>query len=491
MQPAEYYQIGGFRAHLRDNSNDALAAKLMDRDGAEFVLGIKPSGASYLLLPRDRFIAMRLGRPRDRPYSASEYESLSPVQYPTKLDLATKFAMLTSNKKATDGRPRDRSKANTAYTARGDGLSPDGIARSSFEHQRVLYRLCQNSIERPYDYALKLAPWFQEVRIFAFAFNTWASDSRSLDERQADPRVLDVGWTEFISPTDSDDLKPLSTSHYIVEEERYLSNPGRKKLVLPDVTQYMLRESIRNILQHVFNQGSSIPPKVVLVHDEKMTRCVLQSFGVDTSGWEIGIKALLYHPNAGGGSTLPQAHDSKTDFRGWPGYRSRERSLSPRRRRVAEPKARPRSPPAPQRPPPAYIVDVRQMYQTMMQIPARDDSILMTAKALAVRDTAPVRGEDDQPIYEDVDPSLWWRRLLGYMWEDMANSIAIDEQRALRQRFSKEEPIDSYPVASDSTRQAEEYDPNDMVQPSAQRGAQGKAFKPVEMFDSEDEDDDW
>ncbi|KAI9065390.1 hypothetical protein FKP32DRAFT_1568081 [Trametes sanguinea] len=488
MQPVEYYQIGGFRAHLRDNSNDALAAKLMGRDGAEFVLGIKPSGASYLLLPRDKFMAMRLGRPKDRPYLASEYESLSPVQYPTKLDLASKFALLTSNKKATDGRPRDRSKANTAYTARGDGLSPDGIARSSFEHQRVFYRLCQDAIERPSDYALRLAPWFHQVRIFSFAFNTWASDTRSLDERQADPRVLDVGWTEFISPTDSDDLKPLSTSHYIVEEERYLGNPGRQKLLLPDVSQYMPRGAIRDILQQVFKQEDSMPPKLVLVHDEKMTRCVLQSFGVDTSGWEIGIKALLHSPEARGSSGRYRYGDSKVDTRGWQRDRPRERSLSPRRGNSADSTGRPRSPPIPQRPPPAYIVDVRQMYQTMMQIPARDDSILMTAKALAVRDTAPVRGEDDQPIYEDVNLSFW---LLGYMWEDMANSIAIDEQRALRQRFSKEEPVDSYAVAFEDMGQEEEFDPNDMVQSNAQRGAQGKASKPVEMFDSEDEDDDW
>lgn len=44
--------------------------------------------------------------------------------------------MLVSNKKTTDGIPRDRSKANTAYTAGGNYLSEIGIARSSFEHQR-------------------------------------------------------------------------------------------------------------------------------------------------------------------------------------------------------------------------------------------------------------------------------------------------------------------------------------------------------------------
>lgn len=96
---------------------------------------------------------------------------------------------------------------------------------------RVFYRLCQSTIQRPLDYALSLAPWFRSVRILSFAFNTWASDTRSLTEREEDPKVLDVGWTEFDAPTDSDDLAAVSTSHYVVEEERFLNNPGRRKLV--------------------------------------------------------------------------------------------------------------------------------------------------------------------------------------------------------------------------------------------------------------------
>lgn len=96
---------------------------------------------------------------------------------------------------------------------------------------RVFYRLCQSTIERPIDYALNLAPWFKSVRMFSLAFNTWASDTRSLPEREEDPQVLDVGWTEFVAPNDSADLTALSTSHYVIEEQRFLGNPGRKKLV--------------------------------------------------------------------------------------------------------------------------------------------------------------------------------------------------------------------------------------------------------------------
>ncbi|KAI8989781.1 hypothetical protein BD414DRAFT_570496 [Trametes punicea] len=487
MQPVEYYQIGGFRAHLRDNSNDALAARMIGRDGAEFVLGIRPSGASYLLLPRDTFFMMRLGRPRERPWLAREFESLSPIQFPTKLDLAAKFGMLASSRKSNDGRPRDRSKANRAYTAAGDELSPAGTARSSFEHQRVFYRLCQNAIERPSDYALRLAPWFHDVRIFSFAFNTWASDTRPLDERQADPKVLDVGWTEFVSPTDSDDLRALSTSHLLVEEERYLNNPGRKKMLLPDITQYMPKDTICGLLQQLFAKQQSTSPKILLIHDTKMSQCVLQSLGVDTSAWKQGIKDLLYYSGGRSGSSRAQYSDIKDYGRGRQGSWSKERSRSPRRSGTTEMKARSRSPPPPQGPPPVYIVDVRQMYQTMMQIPTRDDTILSNAKALGVRDTTPVRAEDDQPKYEDIDPTSW---ILGYMWEEMANSIAIDEQRALRQRFSKEEPIADLGGPPMGMQENDEVDPNDMIGIPSQSG-QTKAQKPVGMFDSESEDDDW
>ncbi|KAI0373021.1 hypothetical protein BV20DRAFT_1042346 [Pilatotrama ljubarskyi] len=499
MQPVHYHQIGGYRAHLRDNSNDTLATRLMERAGGEFVLGIRPCGASYLLLPSDRFYELRLGHPAkgERLWRASDFVSLSPVQFPTKVDLAAKFSMLASNKKSTDGRPRDRSKANTAYTAGGEGLSPAGIARSSFEHQRVFYRLCQNTLERPLDYALRLAPWIRDVRIFSFAFNTWAADTRSLDEREADPKVLDVGWTEFNAPTDSADLSALSTSHYVAEEQRFLNNPGKKKLSLPDITQNMPKATISALLKDLFastRDGNRCAPMILLVYDERMTRCILRHLGVDTSQWRTGIKDLLYLPGAtdDGRRDRETYYDSKRDLRSSSGKWSRDRSRSPRRQGAAEHGVRPRSPPAPHIPPPVYIVDVRQMYQIMMQVHSRNDTVLSNAISLGVKDTAPVRGEEDRVIYQDVDPMSWCAgresRLIGYMWEDMANSIAIDEQRALRQQYSKEPRLEA---AAQGLGDNGEVDPNDMIQANPPSGVRGSAPKPVGMFDSDSEDDDY
>ncbi|KAI0672854.1 hypothetical protein C8Q78DRAFT_1077174 [Trametes maxima] len=496
MQPVEYYQIGGFGAHMRDNSNDALAARLMGRDGAEFVLGIRPNGASCLLLPHDRFLRIVNGRlPYKRPYRAEEFVSLSPVQFPTKLHLAEKLGLLMSKKPKGGDVHRDRSKANTAYTVGGDTLSPAGVARSSFEHQRVFYRLCQNTIERQFDYALNMAPWFQDVRIFSFAFNTWASDTRPLDEREAEPKVLDVGWTEFNAPTDEADLVAMSTSHYIVEEDKFLSNSGRKKLFVENVTQNMPKATISTILKALFGPSDRAPntPKILLVHGERAARCVLRSFGVDTYQWKVGIKDLLYCRD-GRAPMRDQHSDRKYDGRDHRlGKWKRDRSQSPRRQATADPRRR--SPPSRQTPPSVYLVDVRQMHYNMMEVPPRDNSILSNALALSVKDISPVRDENDLAIYEDIDPKSWCAgkesRLVGRMWEDMANGVAIDEQRALRIKFSKEELIDGYGEALGVPGANDEVDPNDILPPSMPITGGQNVSRPVGMFDSGSEDEEW
>ncbi|KAI0780569.1 hypothetical protein BD413DRAFT_600149 [Trametes elegans] len=484
-----------------DHSNDTLAAKLMPSNGtADFVLGmqtcIKPSGASYLLLPST---AMSW-RPRGRPRHAHEFESLSPVQFPTQATLATKFSMLASNKKSSDGRPRDRSKANTSYTAGGDGLSADGIARSAFEHQRMYYLMCQEDPEEPLDYvryALRPAPWFKQTRLFSFTFNTWAADDRALDERKASPKVLDVGWTEFNPPTHSTDLDPFSTSHYIVEESKYLRNPEQKLSTLPNVSQTMPKATIGDLLKDLFafpRDGGNNSPKILLVHDEVMTRCILHGFGVDTSRWKVGIKELLYCPDARGPQTRQPYSDSKREPYDRFTKRPRDRSLSPRRRTTTR-DPRPRSPPATPTQPSVYLVDVREMCQTLRQTRSTRDTILSNSKIFNVKDTPLARDATDSVLYEDVDLGSYCAgkesRLLGYIWEEMAKGTAIDEQRAEREYFMRE---DSLAEAARSAFTGGDIDPND-IDPNdvaqSQHGARASKSRPVGMFDSDSEDDEY
>ncbi|KAI1794692.1 hypothetical protein LXA43DRAFT_996154 [Ganoderma leucocontextum] len=476
----------------------------MFQDGDDLVLGIRPNGASYLLLPVDRFDS-RLGpQPRDRPWSANDFESLSPIQFGQKEDLVDKLSSYVSNKKNKDRNPRDRSKANTEYTAGGEDLSDRGDERSCFEHQRLLYRLLQKTIRRPGDYAVPMPSPFHDIQIYSLAFNLWFGDTRALDERMADPKVLDVGWTEFDAPTDSDDLKAVSTTHLTIEEERYLGNPGRTRSTLPDITQAMPRDSVSTLLQSLFaseRSDDASAPKLLLVHDAKTTMAVLRTFGVDTSKWATGIKHLLCNPAVSDGLRRDSQYDVRLERRdhGLYGKSSRERSRSPCRQPADERHVRPRSPPTRRaEAPPVYIVDVRAMYGFLMRVaPGQDNSVLVNAKALRVQDTALQRGEDDQVIYEDIDPKQWCAgresRLLGYMWEDMANGVAIDEQRAYRDEIAKEAA--SYALAAGYLGRAddEDVDPNDIIQPMATGSGQlqPKPSKPYGMFDSEDEDDDY
>ncbi|RPD80424.1 hypothetical protein L226DRAFT_454689 [Lentinus tigrinus ALCF2SS1-7] len=508
MQRVDYYQIGGFKAHLRENSSDALADRLLasSRDGGEFVLGMRPNGASNLLLPVRVFQSRRLGRPYQQPWSALDFVSLSPIQFANKRELVAKLKMMESNKKKSDGRPRDRSKANTEYTAGGEGPTEEGSARATFEHQRrvVFYRLCQDTIRCPEDYALNLARWFREVHIVSFAFNLWASDMSSLEERQKNPRVLDLGWTEFDAPTDSEDLRAVSTTHLTLEENRFLVNRGRTRLTLPDISQTMPRASVEKLLQDLFapeRDGERKPPKLLLVYDEEMTRHVLRSFGVDADQlhWVQGIKDLLYcppaervHDHAAYGYERDDRRYNAREPRDrsynskWP----RNRSHSPTRRRPGDEGPRSRSSPPRMVPPSVYLVDVRTMYRNLMRVPTPNDTVPSIAKALNVLDTSMTRGEDDEVIYEAIDPQYW---LIGYMWEEMARQESIDEQRVQRQRYLREEPVEVVDetiaaVAVDNG----DMDPNDMIQPVAQSTpALRTAAKPVGMYDSEEEDDEW
>lgn len=154
------------------------------------------------------------------------------------------------------------------------------------------------------------------------------------------------------------------------------------------------------------------PPKLLLVHDAKIALAILRSFGVDTSKWATGIKHLLYSP-AASNALRDGRHDVRPDRRdrGLVTYAKppRERSRSPQRRAADERQVRPRSPPTRRaETTPVYIVDVRAMYGFLMRVaPGLDSSVVLNAKALRVRDTALQRGEDDEVIYQDIDPKEW------------------------------------------------------------------------------------
>lgn len=50
-------------------------------------------------------------------------------------------------------------------------------------------------------------------------------------ERQRDPIILDVSWTEFALPMRDRGLSAVSTTHLRVKDNFYLGNPGKKQQV--------------------------------------------------------------------------------------------------------------------------------------------------------------------------------------------------------------------------------------------------------------------
>lgn len=92
-----------------------------------------------------RFFTLNLpGRPQGRPWRASEFESLSPIEFASARALADRLRDLANNKSNKGrGGAIDRSKANKQYSLGGEGRSPEGAARAGFEHQRcVVLRVC-------------------------------------------------------------------------------------------------------------------------------------------------------------------------------------------------------------------------------------------------------------------------------------------------------------------------------------------------------------
>lgn len=100
-----------------------------------FVLGIKRSGSSHLLLTEsqtgDLARFFRLPHPTTRSIPASEFESLSPIAFWDAEELTKKLASLKP--KSHKGKePYDSSQANKQYNIDGT----DGIQRAAFEHGR-------------------------------------------------------------------------------------------------------------------------------------------------------------------------------------------------------------------------------------------------------------------------------------------------------------------------------------------------------------------
>jgi hypothetical protein len=104
-----------------------------------FPTGIKPSGASFLLMTADQMrtftSALRLAPPRDF-WSSKDFESLSPIHFRTVDELSKKLKTYAQkSNKNRGGEVNDNSQANKTYVGRNPE-DDSGIFRGAFEHSR-------------------------------------------------------------------------------------------------------------------------------------------------------------------------------------------------------------------------------------------------------------------------------------------------------------------------------------------------------------------
>ncbi|KIJ19705.1 hypothetical protein PAXINDRAFT_109171 [Paxillus involutus ATCC 200175] len=227
----EFYQISGYRAHSNgwfkqyDEKPliDAICSdtsKLLRPGGKEgpieLVLGILPSGASYLFMTTEQMLAFthkhRLRTPRS-PCRAMDFLSLSPIYFNSNQELTAKFATYKQRPRNKNRRdleePLDNSQANRGYVKTGSHVVH---YRAYFENQRTLYKLLTGDVA-PSKIGLMQPSWLDGIRVVSLVFGEWTVDNRRRDDRLKDPRLIEVGWTEAFCPTFFEQLTGSSTVH--------------------------------------------------------------------------------------------------------------------------------------------------------------------------------------------------------------------------------------------------------------------------------------
>ncbi|KAF8127847.1 hypothetical protein EV363DRAFT_1341549 [Boletus edulis] len=458
---SDYYQISGYQAHSHNwfkKFDDkplireimTMKSKLFRTRGedspVELVLGILPSGASYLLMTGEQMqtftLKHRLNIPKT-PWRASDFRSLSPIYFNSTDELSAKFATYKQrprNKNRRDHeKPLDNSQANRGFVQPG----PNDTAvlyRDYFEQQRTLYRLVTRDLE-PGKVGLVTPPWLGGVRIVSLVLGEWTVDNRPRTVRLNDPRLVDVGWTDALLPSFFENLTG-STVHLKLESTVKMINPGSKNPYFSQVVEDDLAglyQRLRDLLSHDANKSGI--PLIVLVHDEDMARGLLSRAGINLDLWSSGLSNLL-----------PIAPVKSR-------YKVEEHT------------------PTPAILPGPSIVDVKTLVKTVMQTNA-GHTVPHSAKVLHVQtDTKTCAGDD----------SL----LLLRMWTSMAEGLAIDEQHKQREDYQPDcarvlappqaqtDNADVNPNDSDPN----DSDPNDVDIPPGPR--------PTRADDFSDDDDDW
>ncbi|THH13734.1 hypothetical protein EW146_g6518 [Bondarzewia mesenterica] len=411
----------------------------LEPNGIELVLGIKQSGASYLLLPLTRWPrlqkAYHLPFPSNRPYTVDSFVSLSPIRFESRESFTKKLAAHRPKQTKKD---HDTSQANKLYSLDGD--KQDGGKRAVFEQCRVIFQALHNNLDvSPYG-LVRTAQW-DSIKFMSLTYNIWDSNKS---------RLLDVGWTVFrpnVAP-----IEYSSSVHVSLSESAKLGRSRLKKAEFQHgQTETLSSEAVTARFEATLSGlRSHNTPVVILVYDEASTQKVLNNLGIATSGWTSGIDTLL---RAG----LYEYQKRTPSYRAGLDPRAyRHRSRSPRRGESSTRTSRARSPPPPSRPDGGsstsgiYVVDVRALYNALKQMFSAKLALTSVANDLGIT----------------ADKTSWCAgnesRLLVEMFCTMAAGTAIDEQRAARWGANANAAAETESSTGHAGPSTNDVDPNDL-----------------------------
>ncbi|KAI9437821.1 hypothetical protein BJY52DRAFT_1325281 [Lactarius psammicola] len=458
-----YYQIGGFRPNMflkgpggtQYDMRKLAQAIFGPRTSVELVFGIRPSGASSILVPASECVRKEVFSYSRTPQPASDFLSLSPLQYSDASQLVKRLNALKPKGKR---RGEDDSAANKIFL--GD-TGQAGHFRSTFEYNRLFFHALNPSCS-VWRYGLsRSSPW-ATAQVVSVVFNEWSHEKGV---------ILDIGWSFLDCCTHPPTFR--SSVHLEVEEKRNLGNRGKQRVGFRFGQSEVLKQtSVPARVQDLLRRKQ---PLVLLTYDEGTVRTLLGDLGIHTDDWTSGLEDLLRAPRS-------DPRDGK--FRHQPTKlesRRRSRSRSPQRDEKSYDQRRP----SPSRAgTPVCIIDVRQMYVTLRR------RITESTAPLAAVATELGLPCDDKSMCAGNES-----RLLAEMWTAMASGPPIDEQYDARwgSDTARSTPVSgaasgvSTPLDADH----EELDPNDLAPMGSEAAVQPPKSQWKEWDDLDDDEEEF
>ncbi|KAF9515164.1 hypothetical protein BS47DRAFT_1391893 [Hydnum rufescens UP504] len=398
---------------------------------SNFRIGIKHSGAWYLLIPGDGLARpLRCTRPA---YPSTDFASLSPIAFTSLEETEDKLKALRQDSKKNkkirtrDQSERDTSKANNSYSLCRD--TPARITygkdiqdssyttitnedascqRSAFEHSRVILGALRKTL-RVSKFIIGDSPWNGLVnRLIVFA-----STPSSPEASRVGRVPLDISCAEVLFSEAGEAFGP--ENHFFIPKgpSKYEgSDPHSLNTDFGPIRAFFRLETVRP--RDKLHEGTA--PTILLVYDAVSAFRVLQEAGVDTTNWELGATSLVLQTGARQMSfNLHRPHSHRpTNFR----PRSRSPTMNREHNHNSSPSShRPASPSRGMGLAPVYVIDIRSLWLTMpgMSFPA--PSLLDMAYRLNLDSSA------GSSLSAGNDLDLVYR-----VWTSLVGAAPIDDQ---------------------------------------------------------------